>query len=147
MERNAAWAKQVVRGLEKTIVNFPIDADVRIAGLFTARETATGALSVATQTLQGLKVSIGSIADVGQFIVKYSLGGLLDVKSARFEATLMAATSKWQVSSAMASASSTERARRIFSRRGWRAARPVPCAPRRLRGSGPGRGSVRSRPG
>ena len=84
-------AKQVVRGLEKTIVNFPIDADVRIAGLFTARETATGALSVATQTLQGLKVSIGSIADVGQFIVKYSLGGLLDVKSARFEATLMAA--------------------------------------------------------
>ena len=84
-------AKQVVRGLEKTIVNFPIDADVRIAGLFTARETATAALSVATQTLQGLKVSIGSIADVGQFIVKYSLGGLLDVKSARFEATLMAA--------------------------------------------------------
>ena len=84
-------AKQVVRGLEKTIVNFPIDADVRIAGLFTARETATAALSVATQTLQGLKVSIGAIADVGQFIVKYSLGGLLDVKSARFEATLMAA--------------------------------------------------------
>ncbi|CAK8725543.1 hypothetical protein KKHLCK_16985 [Candidatus Electrothrix laxa] len=48
-------AKQTLRGLEQAAKTFPIDADPRVGGLFTARETAKAGLEVAKQTLRGLE--------------------------------------------------------------------------------------------
>lgn len=122
-------AKQVLRGIEASLDDFPIDSDPRILTLFTAKETANATLVAAEKTvelivqsiqttpmeldprlsslylsketaeagldaaylfLEGLKKSIGAVADVGTFIAEAGLGGLLDVKSAMFEGSLQA---------------------------------------------------------
>lgn len=38
--------------------------------------------------LEGVKITVGGLANVGDFIVKHGLGGLVDVKEARFEGQL-----------------------------------------------------------
>lgn len=81
-------AKVTLQGVEETIKHFPIDADPRIVGLFTALETATAGLKSAELALEGVKVSIGGLAEVGGFILEYGLGGVLDIKYARFEGEL-----------------------------------------------------------
>jgi len=92
----SAWtaleaAKGVLRGIEAAAQTVPIDADPRIVGLFTAYGTATGALQAARGVLEGVKLTVGGLADVGQFIIDVGLGGLIDVKSASFKASLAAA--------------------------------------------------------
>jgi hypothetical protein len=84
-------AKGTLSTIQSGIKLIPIDADPRVAALITGRETATAALSLANQTLEGLKVSLGALAQVGDYIVKNGLGDLLDVRAASFEATLDAA--------------------------------------------------------
>ncbi len=68
----------------------PIDADPRVAALFAARETANGALEIAKFGLEGVKQSVGAMAEVGQYIVDFGLGGLLDIREASFEGSLTA---------------------------------------------------------
>ena len=70
------------------IKNFPIDADVRIIALFTLKEGADAALDFADNFLEGVKQAAGGMAEVGSFIIEQGLGGLLDVKRARFEGDL-----------------------------------------------------------
>ena len=84
-------AKQTLHGLEAASKTFPIDADPRVAGLITARETATGALTLANKTLEGVQASVGALAPVADYIARMGLGGLLDVRAARFETTLSVA--------------------------------------------------------
>ena len=96
--RATAWgvlaaAKGVLRGIEQAAKTFPIDADPRIAGLFTAYGTATGSLKAANVVLEGTKLAVGGLANIGQFIIDVGLGGLIDVKSASFSASLAAANS------------------------------------------------------
>lgn len=81
-------AKLTLKGMEAAATSFPIDMDPRMAGLFTAKGTADASLYAATQFLEGLKISIGAMVDVATFITNYGLGGLVDVKSASFEAHL-----------------------------------------------------------
>ncbi|MGB0524309.1 MAG: hypothetical protein ACPGJS_15170 [Flammeovirgaceae bacterium] len=81
-------AKQTLKGLQALIKVFPIDADPRIVALFTAKETANASLEAAKLFLEGVKKSVGGLADVAQFIVEAGLGGLLDVRYARFEGQL-----------------------------------------------------------
>ena len=76
---------KLARGVIKV---FPVDADPRIVGLFTAKGTATAGLTIAQGVLEATKATVGGLADVGSFIVKYGLGGLFDVKEARFEGQL-----------------------------------------------------------
>jgi multidrug efflux pump subunit AcrA (membrane-fusion protein) len=92
----SAWAvleaaKGVLRGIEAAAQTVPIEADPRMVGLFTAYGTATGALQVAQGVLEGTKLTVGGLADVGQFILDVGLGGLIDVKSASFRTSLAAA--------------------------------------------------------
>lgn len=94
--RGSAWgvlegAKGVLRGIEQAAKTFPIDADPRVAGLLTAYGTATGGLQAANGVLEGTKLAVGSLAEVGNFIIDVGLGGLIDVKSASFNASLAAA--------------------------------------------------------
>jgi CBS domain-containing protein len=84
-------ARQTLRGLEGAVDTFPIDADPRMVGLFTARETANAGLEAANLVLEGVKQSVGALADVSEYIVEHGLGGLLDIRSASFEAGLNAA--------------------------------------------------------
>ena len=84
-------AKLTLKGLEEAAKTFPIDADPRIIALFTARETATAGVQAAYYTLEGVKEAVGAMADVADFITQYGLGGLLDIRSAYFEAYLNAA--------------------------------------------------------
>jgi len=81
-------AKQSVIFARNAVNTFPIDADPRILALFTAKETANAALEVAKFALEGVKVSVGGLADVATFITTYGLGGLLDVRAASFEGQL-----------------------------------------------------------
>jgi hypothetical protein len=84
-------AQLTLKGIEASIKAFPIDADPRIVGLFTALGTATGALQAANLVLEGAKQTVGGMATVAQFIVDAGLGGILDVRAASFEAALSAA--------------------------------------------------------
>lgn len=81
-------AKQSLKGLQALIKSFPIDADPRIVALFTAKETANASLQAAKLFLEGVKKGVGGLADVGEFIVEYGLGGLLDIRYAKFEGQL-----------------------------------------------------------
>jgi len=83
-------AKQTLKGMELAATSIPIDADPRVAGLFAARETANGSLEVAKLALQGVKLTVGAAAEAGEFIVKYGLGGLIDIREAMFEGSLSA---------------------------------------------------------
>lgn len=80
--------KGIVRGIELGAKTFPIDADPRIVGLFTAYGTATGGLKAAQGILEVTKSTVGGLADIGKFIVDIGLGGLIDIKSASFYASL-----------------------------------------------------------
>ena len=40
--------------------------------------------------LEGVKLSVGAAAQVGEYIVKFGLGGLIDIREARFEGSLSA---------------------------------------------------------
>jgi hypothetical protein len=84
-------AKQTLRGFELAAVTIPVDADPRVAGMFAGREIANGALEAARWTLEGVKLSVGAAAEVGEYIVRFGLGGLLDIREAMFEASLSAA--------------------------------------------------------
>jgi len=79
-----------LKGVEATIKAFPIDADPRIVALFTARETANGSLELAKLGLEGVKLTVGAAAEAGEFIAKYGLGGLIDIREAMFEGSLSA---------------------------------------------------------
>ncbi len=81
-------ARQTLKGLQEVIKNFPIDADVRIIALFTIKEGADAVLVFADSFLEGVKQTAGGMAEVGSFIVEQGLGGLLDIKRARFEGDL-----------------------------------------------------------
>jgi hypothetical protein len=81
-------AKQAVILARNAVHAFPIDADPRIIALFTAKETANAGLEVAKFALEGVKVSVGGLADVATFITTHGLGGLLDVRAASFEGQL-----------------------------------------------------------
>ena len=83
-------AKQTLRGLQLAAKTFPIDADPRIAALFAARETATGSLKLANLTLEGVKATVKAAASAAEFIAKFGLGGLLNIKDASFEGKLTA---------------------------------------------------------
>ena len=83
-------SKQTLRLLQAAIKTFPVDADPRIVGLFTGKGVATAALQSAKGILEATKAAVGGLASVGDFIVKYGLGGLFDVKEARFEGHLNA---------------------------------------------------------
>lgn len=84
-------AQGVLAGLQAGIATFPIDADPRVAGLIAARETATLALNAANGTLAGIKASVAGVLTASDYIAKYGLGGLVDVKAASFEASLSTA--------------------------------------------------------
>ena len=83
-------AKQTLRGMELAATNIPIDMDPRIAALFTARETANGALELAKLSLEGVKLTVKAAAEAAEFIAKYGLGGLIDIREAMFEGSLSA---------------------------------------------------------
>ncbi len=83
-------AKQTLKGMEKAATSIPIDMDPRIAALFTARETANGSLEAAKLVLAGVKATVGAAAEAGEFIAKYGLGGLIDIREALFEGSLSA---------------------------------------------------------
>jgi len=80
-------AKLTLRGLEEA-TKIPIDVDPRVATLLTAWGVATGALEAAKGFLQGVKLTLGAMGDVAQFIVDAGLGGIIDVRAAAFEAYL-----------------------------------------------------------
>lgn len=80
--------KQSLIGLQALIKDFPIDADPRIAGLFSVLGVATGGLQSAKLILEGIKQSVGGLAEASSFIVEYGLGGLLDIKRLYFEGSL-----------------------------------------------------------
>jgi peptidoglycan hydrolase CwlO-like protein len=84
-------ARQVLAAAQAAIVTFPVDADPRVAGLIAARETATVALKAANGTLEGVKVTVGGALSASEYIAKFGLGGVLDVKAASFEASLSVA--------------------------------------------------------
>ena len=65
-----------------------IELDPELVALYTARETATTALTLAQGGLEGAKQAVGGMADVASAIAQYGLGGLLDIRSATFEASL-----------------------------------------------------------
>lgn len=81
-------AEQTLIGLQAAIKNFPIDLDPRVAALLTLHAAATGVLQSANYFLEGLQISIGGLAEASSFIVEYGLGGLLDIKRAKFEGSL-----------------------------------------------------------
>ena len=83
-------AKQTLRGMEKAATSIPIDMDPRIAALFTARETANGALELAKLSLEGVKLTVKAAAEAAEFIAKYGLGGLIDIREAMFDGSLSA---------------------------------------------------------
>lgn len=83
-------AKQTLKATQAVVKGFPIDADPRIVALFTALGTATAGLQSAKLVLEGAKEVVGGLASVADFVVKYGLGGLFDVKQARFEGQLNA---------------------------------------------------------
>jgi hypothetical protein len=83
-------AKQTLKGMELAATTIPIDMDPRIAALFTARETANGTLELATLSLEGVKLTVKAAAEAAEFIAKYGLGGLIDIREAMFEGSLSA---------------------------------------------------------
>jgi len=83
-------AKQTLKGMEKAATTIPIDMDPRIAALFTARETANGTLELAKLSLEGVKLTVKAAAEAAEFIAKYGLGGLIDIREAMFEGSLSA---------------------------------------------------------
>jgi len=85
-------AKAVLKLAKGAIDETPLELDPQLAGLYTAKETATAGLEVAKGVLQGAKEAVGAVASVGEFITRYGLGGLLDVRSATFTADLGAAS-------------------------------------------------------
>jgi hypothetical protein len=80
-------AKLTLRGLEEA-TKIPIDVDPRVATLLASWGVATGALEAAKGFLQGIKLTLGAMGDVAQFIVDAGLGGIIDVRAAAFEAYL-----------------------------------------------------------
>jgi hypothetical protein len=85
-------AKAVLKLAEGAVDVTPMELDPQLAGLYTAKETAMAGLEVAKGVLQGVKETVGAVASVGDFITRYGLGGLLDVRSATFKAGLGAAS-------------------------------------------------------
>jgi hypothetical protein len=83
-------AKQTLKGMELAATTIQIDMDPRIAALFTARETANGTLELATLSLEGVKLTVKAAAEAAEFIAKYGLGGLIDIREAMFEGSLSA---------------------------------------------------------
>ncbi len=83
-------AKETVKLIEKSIQTIPIELDPRLSGLYVAKESAEVGLDAAYYFLEGVKKSVGAVAEVGTFIAEVGLGGLLDVKSATFEGSLEA---------------------------------------------------------
>ena len=81
-------AKQSLKAAQALIKTFPVEADPRVAGLYTLLGTATAGLQSARLVLEGVKQTVGGLATVGDFIVKYGLGGLVDVKEAHFAGKL-----------------------------------------------------------
>lgn len=56
--------------------------------MFSALGMATGGLQSAKLILEGIKQSVGGLAEASSFIVEYGLGGVLDIKRIYFEGSL-----------------------------------------------------------
>jgi hypothetical protein len=84
-------AKRALALLQAGTENFPIEADPRMLLLIGAQENAKLVLNGAELILEGVRAAVGAAAEVGTFIVQTGLGGLLDVRSARFDASFEAA--------------------------------------------------------
>jgi hypothetical protein len=74
-----------LRGIEAGAKTFPIDADPRMIGLFTARETANGGLELAKLTLRGIEEGAKTLPIdldpriVGLFTARETANGALQV--------------------------------------------------------------------
>ncbi len=82
--------EKILAGMRTAAAGIPVDADPRVAGLIAAQAIAKEAAKAAKSVLQGVKETMGGLATIGQYIVEAGLGGLLDIKRAKFEAQLMA---------------------------------------------------------
>jgi peptidoglycan hydrolase CwlO-like protein len=84
--------RQTVRGMELAALTIPVDADPRVSSLIALRETANAGLTLAELTLDGVKQGVTMGADFADQVVRFGLGGLIDIKSAVFEASLSSAS-------------------------------------------------------
>ncbi|MFD0696915.1 hypothetical protein ACFQZT_22870 [Paenibacillus sp. GCM10027628] len=86
-------AQQALSAAQSANKLYPVDSDPRIVALLGSLETATAALKVATQFLDGVKQTVRGALGVSDYIVKYGLGALLAVRSASFTGQLQAVSS------------------------------------------------------
>lgn len=83
-----AVAKTALALARGVIILTPIDLDPRMVALNGAYLTATAALTVAREFLSTTQKVVGAAATIGNYIVNCGLGGLLDIRAAKFEANL-----------------------------------------------------------
>jgi hypothetical protein len=82
-------ARSVLQGLQRLTTNELIDLDPEVSGPLTQRSVAWAALEGSKQFLELNKKTYGGMADVSAFIVTNGLTGLIDVRSASFECSLV----------------------------------------------------------
>lgn len=92
---NSPWWEKSWKWAELSAFAAPRYAEIgalyaKIGTLEAAKHVAFGALEVAKWALEGLKLTVGAAANVGTFITNFGLGGLIDIREARFEGTLNA---------------------------------------------------------
>jgi hypothetical protein len=75
--------------LQRLTTNELIDLDPEVSGPLTQRSVAWAALEGSKQFLELNKKTYGGMADVSAFIVTNGLTGLIDVRSASFECSLV----------------------------------------------------------
>jgi hypothetical protein len=88
-EKGALAAAQGELNLDgKAIQATPVEADPRVAPLYTKLGTATAGLETAKGTLEGLKKAVGAMASVGGWISKQGQDSLLSITHASFTGQL-----------------------------------------------------------
>jgi hypothetical protein len=81
-------SREVLKGMGDLCVSTPIDADPRIAALFTLKETSQGSMEAAKYILEGAKiVGVGTL-QASNWIVQNGPMGVVKINFAQFEGTL-----------------------------------------------------------
>jgi hypothetical protein len=86
-----AAAQTAVQLAQRAIDTTPIELDAVLVGLYAARATADGALKVADAVLQKIKEALGRVAAISDFVAQHGSGALVEVRGAKFSASLSAA--------------------------------------------------------
>lgn len=82
-------ARQALAGMRSLATDALVDLDPSVSGLITLRGTAGLGLDAAAQTLSTTRKAVGGLADVAVFIAREGLTGLIDIRSAGFECSIV----------------------------------------------------------